>query len=358
VTTLRGLVALLILFATPSFSQTLALLGVSSTDAAAPTGSAPLPDSGAGRAQPLRKKLLSVIYAPRRDGRDLRAVIEEKYGHRWLDPHALDRELISEMRGASGGVVRYEPVSEPVVLAEWPPLKKGSYDWERFFRVWENRTDKNAAKGIDFDYERFVRDPRMRIRERVAAGEIDEVWVWAMPFGGMGESIMIGPGAYWCNHQPIEDKGAKRRFVVMGFNYERTVGLAMHSYGHRAESIMDKVYGRSWWPFWKNDWERFTARAKDGKAGGCGTVHFPPNGAKDYDYSNTTKVRSTCTDWESPSTKWQSGPPTETFVSGADWADPDDDNRGWLRWWFAHIPRLPGEHGGKRANWWSYIVEP
>lgn len=51
----------------------------------------------------------------------------------------------------------------------------------------------------------------------------------------------------------------------MGFNYERTADLALHSFGHRAESVMREVYKR-WEPIDSgvnptdpNNWELFTS---------------------------------------------------------------------------------------------------
>ena len=88
---------------------------------------------------------------------------------------------------------------------------------------------------------------------------------------------MAGPGAFWCNAPPLEGtRQATRRFVIMGFNYERGVGEMLEDLGHRAESILSHVFrdvrGDA------NLWERFIRydQKNPGRAE-CGNVHFAPN---------------------------------------------------------------------------------
>ena len=47
-------------------------------------------------------------------------------------------------------------------------------------------------------------------------------------------------GAFWCNGPAMEQDC--RRFVIMGFNYERSVKEMVHDYGHRAESLLAKSF--------------------------------------------------------------------------------------------------------------------
>ena len=37
---------------------------------------------------------------------------------------------------------------------------------------------------------------------------------------------------------------AARRFVIMGYNYQRGVGEMLESFGHRSESILEKTFAR------------------------------------------------------------------------------------------------------------------
>ena len=63
------------------------------------------------------------------------------------------------------------------------------------------------------------------------------------PYAGLYESVMGGAGALWCNAPPLANTGScQRRFVIMGFSYEREVGEMLHSYNHRCESILAQVF--------------------------------------------------------------------------------------------------------------------
>ena len=78
--------------------------------------------------------------------------------------------------------------------------------------------------------------------------------------------------------------------------FERGVGEMHESYGHRAESIMEKTFSKLTGD--ANLWKRFIRYDKTmpGKAA-CGNVHFAPNSQADYDWANKTPVRSECYDW-------------------------------------------------------------
>src|SRR3954452_9275251 len=106
---------------------------------------------------------------------------------------------------------------------------------------------------------------------------------------------MVGPGAHWCNAPPLDGVACRRRFIVMGFNYERGVGEMLENFGHRTESILAHVYRDA--PR-GHAWERFAAYdAIAPGAAGCGNVHFAPNSVRDYDWGNRRPVWSTCDDW-------------------------------------------------------------
>jgi hypothetical protein len=165
---------------------------------------------------------------------------------------------------------------------------------------------------------------------------------------------MAGPGAYWCNAPPLPDgpgPRATRRYVIMGFNYERGVGEMLEDLGHRAESILSHVYAGTRGP--ANLWERFTRY--DQQAPGqaeCGTVHFAPNSVRDYDWGNPRTVPSRCDNWlELPLAE---RPPRT--VNSAEWG------RGDIRlhhlWWLSHFPHWAGSTDGRLNNWWDYVIAP
>ena len=193
---------------------------------------------------------------------------------------------------------------------------------------------------------------QFKLIERVNAGEIDEVWLLGFPYCGYYESIMAGPGAFWCNAPPLEGtQAAKRRFVIMGFNYERGVGEMLEDMGHRAESMLSKVFERTRGD--ANLWEKFCRYDKKypGQAE-CGNVHFAPNSVRDYDWGSRTPVPSRADTWyKFPDL---SGDPR--VMTCAEWGD--GDIRKHHVWWLRHFPHVVGETNGISWNWWEYVVDP
>jgi hypothetical protein len=214
------------------------------------------------------------------------------------------------------------------------------------------------------DYHALLRE--FAVVERVNAGEVDEVWLFGFPYAGYYESTMAGPGAVWCNSPPLElpagasGRGAgagqggppcRRRFVVMGFNYEREVGCMLEDLGHRAESMLAEVYrGRAGEA---NLWERFTRYdlIAPGQAS-AGNMHFAPNSNRDYDWGNRRPVLSDCDDW----LRFPDLRGARRLVDCRDWGN--GDMRLHHLWWFARTPHAPGTTDGVSNNWWSYIGDP
>jgi len=201
------------------------------------------------------------------------------------------------------------------------------------------------------DYYAIIQ--RFDILQRVANNEIDEVWVFNFPHAGFYESIMGGPGAFWCNAPPlINTEASQRRFVIMGFSYERGVGEMLENTGHRAESIMEKTFEKLTGD--DNLWNRFIRYEKThpGRAA-LGNVHFAPNSDRDYDWGNPSTVMSECDDWlyNFPDFKG-----VTRKVTAADWGN--GDTREHHRWWLKHFPKTNGHRNGIYNNWWQYIMNP
>jgi hypothetical protein len=266
---------------------------------------------------------------------------------RWNDPRALSDGFIADLAECSGGYVRYQVVDWKDVDAF--PLKKDG------FRYTE-RSYLRALRGLGrwhkpdaVDYLEILRD--FGIPGRVDAGEVDEVWLWGFPYAGYWESTMAGQGGYFCNSPPVEGVQTGRRFVIMGFNYERGVGEMLESFGHRVESILRHVFG-SWEPRATHAWNRFTLydRVAPGQAG-CGNVHFAPNSVRDYDWGNRRYVWSTCDDWLTyPYLTGQ-----RRQVNCEEWGG--GDIRAHHQWWLRHLPRAPGTSEGRLNNWWAYVAD-
>ncbi|MBI3586589.1 MAG: T9SS type A sorting domain-containing protein [Ignavibacteriales bacterium] len=289
----------------------------------------------------------------------------------WKDPQLLSNKLVFHFKEATDSVVNFQFV-ETVNDGRLFTRYYGNFlTVSQYYNLlkepgWKSLRAAEDSGQIRFDYREFVKF--YHYDEKRNSGQIDEVWVFAAPFLGMYESQLLGPNAFWWNSPPIKDGTALTKLLsVMGLNYERGVDQAFHSFGHRTESALVQAYyqaqGRNWNPKSSNPtpWDLFTRIEKDmpGQAH-VGNVHFPPNGVRDYDYGNTTIVKSYAQNWfRYPYLFDQSAQ-----VNIATWyynaGDPlaeGQDHLGYLRWWYNHLPRYVGVTDGVLNNWWHYVVD-
>lgn len=291
-------------------------------------------------------KTLVIVYDPVVDAASGQKLSELM---RWNKVDDLTEGFISDILLASGGLVRYEIV-ERLNVDDFPPkIDDYKYDAETYLNV--VRGVSRPYMPQEADYRSILK--QFNILERVARGEIDEVWIFNFPHAGFYESTMGGPGAFWCNSSPLKNTDAsKRRFVIMGFSPERGVGEMLENMGHRAESMMEKTFERL--PEEQNLWKRFIRYelTHPGKAA-CGNVHFAPNSVRDYDWNNPSTVLSECDDWlyNFPDFK---GAVRE--VTSAEWGG--GDIRKHHVWWMTHFPKTMGRRNGVYNNWWQYIADP
>jgi hypothetical protein len=291
-------------------------------------------------------KTLVIVYDP---------VVDEASGKKlsefmhWNKVEELARGYMSDILLVSGGLVRYQIV-ERLDVDDFPPKVDGyKYDAQTYLNV--VRGVSRPYMPQEADYHAIIE--RFNILERVAQGEIDEVWIFNFPHAGFYESIMGGPGAFWCNAPPLRStEASKRRFVIMGFSFERGVGEMLENMGHRAESIMEKTFEKL--PEDQNLWKRFIRHelTHPGQAA-LGNVHFAPNSVRDYDWNNSSTVLSECDDWlyNFPDFKGIVRP-----VTSADWGS--GDIRKHHTWWMTHFPKTTGRTNGIHNNWWQYIADP
>jgi hypothetical protein len=266
---------------------------------------------------------------------------------RWNDADRLALDFSEDVRNASWGVARYQ-IAERVVVDGFPRQADGfQYDEKSYLEAW--RRGRFHQPDL-VDYEALLGEHD--VLHKVSAGEIDEVWLFGFPYCGYYESVMGGPGAFWCNGPALPDsEAAGRRFVVMGFNYERGEGEMLEDLGHRAESILGRVFaGRG------DDadlFARFTRydKTSPGRAE-CGNVHFAPNSQADYEWGRRRPVLSRCDAWRNfPDL---SAAPRQ--VDCSEWGD--GDIRLHHLWWLRHFPHVDGESAGIVHNWWQYVIDP
>lgn len=289
----------------------------------------------------------------------------------WNDPHMLNTNYLNDLSAASGGYVQWQ-VAAWVDLDLWPQQEDGfSYNDTTYLQSWNDPTQypwhtNSSGQLSTVDYGVLLDLPLLSLgnqsaHQMVTNGEVDEVVCWAHPYAGFYESRMVGTTAYWCNSPPLNR--TSQLYVVMGLNPERGVAEAVHSFGHRCESILTHVYGS-----WSSNatinhlWDRFTrVTALDGvSVSGCGTVHYPPNGTTDYDYSDPVAVSSEADRW----LNYPGLTGALTNVSASTWGGPDYQ-LNYLLWWMTRFPKTPGRYvdgvntinNGKLNNWWAYLVD-
>jgi hypothetical protein len=298
-----------------------------------------------GLAPLLRPRVLLITFDPsmrHKGGKKLSKALG------WRSAKDLCRDFIADLFECSGGYLRYEIV-EQVEVNAWPVKVDGfCYDETGFLECWRSKTGWHDPDTVD--YEAIVAD--FDLLTRVEAGQIDEAWLFAFPYAGFYESVMAGPGAFWCNAPPVPGTdGIPRRFVIMGFNYERGVGSMLESFGHRVEAHLKHTWRHQTGE--DNLWERFIRydKVSPGQAN-CGWMHYAPNSLTDYDWGNPSKVLSNCDDW----LNFPSFQGTVREVDCSEWGN--GDMRAHHKWWFKHLPRAAAHTLGISNNWWWYGVDP
>ena len=303
------------------------------------------------RVSPVNRKVLAVTYAPRLPSLGNKPLFEAISG--WNRPDILMNKYIEDIRSTSYGYAKYT-ISENVIVSDFIPMAGGQrYTPDLFLAALSDHQPKMEDRA---DYDAILN--QFQVLDKIRSGSIDEVWIMAYPFGGLRESRMGGPGAFFCNGEVLENtSSAGRRFIVMGFNYERGNGEMLENFGHRAENILNQVYARKTGA--ANLWERFTRIEWDhpGQAE-VGTIHHGPNALlspdrDDHQWAETRTVLSRHRTWYNfPNLSGESEP-----TSIAAWK-AGDITWGHHSWWLHHFPHVPGQTAGVSNNWWKYIIDP
>ncbi|MBE2222890.1 MAG: hypothetical protein IAF02_15200 [Anaerolineae bacterium] len=296
------------------------------------------------RPDPVFPRVLMIVHdpiIPFENNRKLHDVLK------WHDPVALAQQYISDVEAASYGYVNYQVVDK-IYVDGFPVKEDGfAYDADSYLFRWRSRTGFHYPDTMD--YKRVLDE--YGVVQWVNLGQIQEVWLFGFPYAGYYESRMVGADAFWCNAPPLQDLTCKRRFVVMGFSFERGSGEMLENLGHQAESIMAQVYRQKRGD--DNLWERFTRHEKTHPGQSeCGNVHFAPNSDRDYDWANRRTVNSRCDDWFN----FPNFQGTTRLVNCDEWGR--GDMRFHHLWWLGHMPHINGKTNGILNNWWAYIVDP
>lgn len=276
--------------------------------------------------------------------------------HSWQNPAVLSQNLCDSLNAASGGVVYYS-ISQ-------------TYHTDNLYTLFGN-----TAISVDSLAELFL-EPGWTTLHYVAETlgqseflynqlladydfctlsnneQIDEVWVYAMPFVGLYESRLTGNNAFFYNSPPLTGNSCMDHLPIMGFNYERGLAEAWHSYGHRAENAMIRLFGG-----WNNaspasSFDFFTLLdSHQSDSGHVGNIHFPVNASDDYEYDALNTVVSFAPNWYTYPFLFQE---TE-MVNCLDW---NCSQLGYMSWWHRHLPnKACRDKRGILNNWWIYIVD-
>ncbi len=288
----------------------------------------------------------------------------------WYNSAALVSGVVDFFGQVSGNEVQYTLVGTTVFtnsVESWPLMEDGfRYTESQYLAVWYHLSPPHDSGA---DYNHILTLPGLDLIGKLNRGEIDELWVYAGPYFGFYESRLVGPGAYWYNSPPVaEPSGASRLMPIMGLNYERSLALALHSFGHRTESTMTRAYGSWEQNRTLHNWDRFAldkAQSPSYSYSGCGNIHYPPNGTVGdglgYDYSNPSPVLSNCDDFANYP---YMGNPAHTVlpVSCSNWScisQADESHLEFLRYWYSHLPQFDGCGPDLVANsWWTYFAYP
>ena len=321
------------------------LFGLTPAGGAAPSQPTVPPDNTTEPARIETSRVLLVIYNPVMEAASGRTVIQTM---NWNNPDDLANTFIQDILEASGGLARFQ-IAQRVELNEFPALSDGfRYNPQTWLAAYNKTQPAHQPEYIS--YQAILTG--LNVLPRVTNREIDEVWLFGFPLGGFYESTMCGAGAFWCNSQPQTwSSGCNRRFVVMGFSFERGGGEMLHSFGHRAESILTQTFSKTQGT--ANLYAQFALYDKvaPGKAQ-LGNIHFPPNAESDYDYNNSRLVLSNCYDWYN----------FPVFKNDIRQVNADEWGNGDMhilhKWWLKHLPKVAGRTSGVVNNWWQYIMNP
>lgn len=223
----------------------------------------------------------------------------------WSDTATLVQQYIAAMRTASQNTLVYQVVNTQTV-ATFPVLLDGRQYTNTTWRQAQADDSKayrdSHGNYMLADYQRILTD--FNLTQQVQDNVIDEVWMFGGPYFGFYESRMVGTGAFWCNGPGIELNC--RRFVIMGYNFQRSVKEMVHDFGHRSESILARQYNSQSFlqmmysaqppapaalPAPQNDFQRFLQQN--------GTVHRKPGGV-DYGQDEIAWVTAMKSAWFPP----------------------------------------------------------
>ena len=308
---------------------------------------------------PINRRILLVIYNP------TIATVSLTQAEGWNDPDtsnnpdSITNSIMSNINADSQYHFSYT-VAQTIVRAEFPQKGDGYvYNQTSYLNCLADDTQCHMPD--EANLLKIVNDSGAC--DKLNSGAIDELWLWGGPYFGFGESILTGPNAFQYNSSPLGGTSCNKLLPIMEYNYAMPIGNALHSYSHRIESTMTKVYGGWSENSASHNWNKYALvkfQSPNFSYSGCGSTHFPTNGVHDYDYSNTANVVDTTCDDFYKYPDLTGAKQLQTTCSlwncNGDWWTSQPLYMNWL---FKHLPVYSGVGpDGKLTNWWQYVANP
>lgn len=252
----------------------------------------------------------------------------------WNDPQSLETQYIDKLKNVSNNYANYQ-IAERMVINDFTQLVDGyKYSETSYLNCFSNHSTCHEPSGVD--YLKILND--YGVCDRVNSGEIQELWLWGGPWFGYWEANMAGVGAFNTNGPVVAGSSCNQKLHIMGFNYERGLPEMVEDFGHRFEGTMAHVFTYNG----KNLWTKFVQS--------CGSLHIPPNGTSDYNWTNTNPVSSSCDDY----LNYPNLTLASTTFGCEKWGCTDI---GWKTYWLSQIPKTFSYTDNSWDNWWKYVLD-
>lgn len=285
------------------------------------------------------------------------------------DPNILTSRVINSFRKSSGGRLDFRIV-RTTNISEFP-VKTNGYklnltDFKYCTSHWKDKpkTDEFKRKcETGVDYNKILNT--LKICDQVNKGQVDEVWMWGYAWFGFSESALVGPDGFAFNGVVIGDSTCNKLVPIMGFNYERGLGEALHDFIHRMEATMTTVYKN-----WSENrtvtkWDLFglvKAQSKNYNYSGCGSAHYTPTSEGEYEYDTGTKeINTVCdnfSDYDTFNSKelFSESKAKKVNCKSDPWLCTQE---GYSEWWFSRLPKFIGVGSdGVLNDWLAYFADP
>ena len=188
---------------------------------------------------------------------------------------------------------------------------------------------------------------RVDIASWVARG-VKQVWIWGYHGGviDLWESNMAGPHGDISNsdRDPTDLPVLDRTYTVYHYNYGRGPSEAVEDHMHQIEALFRELDRELFWDRFVGPTPAPAANAR------CGWAHYPPNGVRDYDWTNRAAATTDIEDWH------PDGGPQVTL----DCRRWNNDSLTWFVYWMQNLPGADNGiewNGSMLSNWWEFIYD-